>query len=170
MERSWERDAAAKTGTVAFCATARAGDHAENRGIPRASFGILIARAVAMSSPRPRRWSVVVHRHEDASFTARVWVDGKLLRPDCVGCSAAAALCYVADALVDAYPDDQLTLRTQGGGVVEASRAVDAPGAIAWLATRLEAMQPAAFPEGAQSGTSAIVRDASFRSGDSRVS
>jgi hypothetical protein len=107
----------------------------------------------------PRRWNVVLHRHEDGSFTVRVWVDGKLLRPDCVGCSSAAALAYTAAAFVDACPNDQLALRTQGGGDIALCDATDAVGATRWLAERIKAMQAADCSEGAKSGTRRIVRD-----------
>jgi hypothetical protein len=115
-----------------------------------------------------RRWNLVLHRHEDGSFTVRVWVDGKLLRPDCVGCSAAAALAYAAHALVDARPDDQLALRTQGDGHIEVCGVRDAIGATRWLAEQTEAMQEAARCEGAKSGTRPIVRAESVSGSSAR--
>jgi hypothetical protein len=109
----------------------------------------------------PRRWSVVLHRHEDASYTARVWVDGKLLRPDCVGCTDAAALAYAAEALVDARPEDQLALRTQGAGAIRTWDAADAISATRWLAERMQAMAVATCSDDmysdANSGTRPIV-------------
>jgi hypothetical protein len=98
-----------------------------------------------------RLWNVVVHRHEDVSFTARVWVDGKLLLPECVGCPAAAALAYVEEALVDVRAADQLALRAQGSGGIRTFRASHSELALRWLDECMQA-------EGAKTGTHSIVR------------
>jgi hypothetical protein len=70
-----------------------------------------------------RFWNIVLHRHDDASLTARVWVDGKLLRPDCVSQPAAPALAYLDAALLDVREGDPLTLRAQGSGGIRTLRA-----------------------------------------------
>ena len=118
----------------------------------------------------PRRWNVVLHRHEDASFTARVWVDGKLLCPDCVGCSAAAALAYIADALVDAYPGDELALRTQGCGDIDTCQPSDAVSAIRWLLAWMDTMDAGAHPGWANSIARPLLRDASTQRPDAKAS
>lgn len=81
----------------------------------------------------PRLWNIVVHDHGDKTFTVRVWVDGKLLRPDCVACSVENALAYVEEALVDVHDGDQLEVRTQGDGDTSTFRAADAVTIIRWL-------------------------------------
>jgi hypothetical protein len=116
------------------------------------------------SRGRPRRWSVVVHQHEDASVTARVWVDGKLLLPDCVGCSGAGALAYVEEALIDVRPGDALELRAQGSGGIRTFRPPDPTVASRWLAYRLDADAEASAPlEAVGSGTRPIVREDATR-------
>jgi hypothetical protein len=103
----------------------------------------------------PRLWNIVLHQHGDASCTARVWVDGKLLLPDCVGRPAAAALEYVGEALVDVRPEDRLALRVQGGAAIRTWRAEDVESATRWLSQRVEV--PSTCSDGAKSGTRPIV-------------
>lgn len=80
-----------------------------------------------------RQWSIVLHEHDDASFTARVWVDGKLLRPDCVACPKAVAIAYLREALVDARAYDQLSLRAQGRRGIRSTRVTEVARAIRWF-------------------------------------
>jgi hypothetical protein len=102
----------------------------------------LTARALracdAMEITAARVWRIVVHAHPDHSFTVRVWVDGKLLLPDCVACTSATAIAYVAEALIDARQSDELAVRTQGKGGSHAFRAADAAAVGHWLAERMQ--------------------------------
>lgn len=85
----------------------------------------------------PRRvWSIVVHHHEDGSFTVRVSVDARTLRPECVSCSASAALAYVEGALADVRSDDQLLVRVQSTRAFETLRATTVQAAKRWLLER----------------------------------
>ena len=107
----------------------------------------------------PRRWNVVLHQHEDASFTARVWVDGTLLLPDCVACGTQAALEYVIEALVDVRPGDAIEVRTQGVTGVQSCRAPDASHVRRWLQEKMPVpYADSGVAEGAKSGTRRIVR------------
>jgi hypothetical protein len=106
--------------------------------------------AKTLTVPSPRLWRIVVHQHNSSTFTVRVWVDGKLLLPDCAGCPAAAALAYIDEALVDARPDDRLSLRTQGEAGIRTFRATELEIARRWLEERMQR-------DGATSGTRAAV-------------
>ena len=99
-----------------------------------------------------------MHQHEDSSFTARVRVDGRLLRPDCVACSRVATLAYVEAALVDARHADRLVVRVQGAGGIREFSTTRASEVMHWLASEVPvAACRDAKPEGAQSGTRPIV-------------
>jgi hypothetical protein len=106
----------------------------------------------------PRLWSIVLHRHTDASFTARVWVDGKLLLPDCVGRSRGTVLSYLGEALIDARGDDRLAVRSQGCGAIESFPATDPESAKQWLMEQLRSDTHGEPDPGAESGTRPIVR------------
>jgi hypothetical protein len=114
----------------------------------------------------PRLWNVVLHRHEDSTSTARVWVDGKLLLPGCIACSGHEALCYLGEALSDARRGDGLALRVQGRGGMRVFSTRDPSEAISWLAEqpRMVACSDAAA-EGPQSGTRPIVSSAAAAMG-----
>ena len=101
----------------------------------------------------------MVHRHEDSSLTARVWVDGQLLRPDCVACTRRATLRYVEAALVDIRGEDRLVLRVQGVGGLRAFPHQQTARALSWLAEQLplDAREEAEV-EAAHAGTRRIAR------------
>lgn len=117
----------------------------------------------------PRRlWSIVLHQHEDASYTARVSVDGKVLLPECVACAGEAAIAYIVAALVDARLEDQLMLRAQGSGAIRTWRAKDAASAARWLSEQMPSLSAATCSDGAKSGTRPIVPGAQSTAPDAR--
>jgi len=100
----------------------------------------------------------VLHQHDDLTFTARVWVSGKLLLPDCVACGRDTTLSYIAAGLLDAsHGDDRLVLRAQGQGVLRTFETREASLAMAWLAEQMAVGTcEGGTAEGARSGTRPI--------------
>lgn len=111
------------------------------------------------SVPVPRIWNVVLHQHDDASFTARVRVDGKLLRPDCVACTGPATIAYLQEALIDVREADELAVRAQGKGGIRTAQVTDAAQAVGWFQQQIPVEVPSDdTAPGAKSGTRPIVR------------
>lgn len=120
--------------------------------------GTFVARVVPKMSA-PRFWNLVLHVHDDGSYTVRVWVDGHLLRPDCVACDAAAALHYVREALLDVRHQDTIEVRAQGALGADFCRPADAESAQRWLRAKMPAPRAdSGCADGAKSGTRRIVR------------
>jgi hypothetical protein len=119
---------------------------------------------------KPRVWSIVVHLHEDSSLTARIWVDGRLLRPDCVACTRTATLGYVEAALIDARREDKLVIRVQGKGGIRALSSQEAAQTVQWLREQLPVDEcEDANREGARSGTRPIVRPSAATTSDAAL-
>lgn len=109
----------------------------------------------------PRLWSIAVHVHNDATITARVHVEGRLLLPTCESQTLEQALGYVAAVLVDYRERDRLALRKQGAAGTDWNLGADSPQlALGWLRERLTQSTVAEAPtaEGHRSGTRPVLR------------